>query len=1123
MSKLIVFIAFLCLFAGMATYGQQSAPKKKFSVEYVNVPLYLALRDLYFKTGYISLTDAVCMKYTKLVTYKGDSVTIDEVAKHIFAGQSVDYELAPGNILVIPKPVRGRVTDQAGNPLARVTVSGASRDPVMTNENGEFVIRGAACDSFLEFSYVSYETLLYELHGDTIVHVQMKIRSEILDSVPMINTGYEVLPKERVTGSYSPVSKVQLERQTATSILTKLEGRAAGLLFNKNRIPGSGLPFISIRGQSTINANTEPLYVVDNLPYYGDITNINPNDIESITVLKDAAATSIWGARAGNGVVVITTKKGQELKKARLELNSSITFTAKPNLWYMPVPSSKEFIEINSIRFAGGEFKDAIDSYYELVSPDVEIMQQHPSDEEAQLNKLRSRDVRYDLSGLLYRTGNIQRHNLSVTGGSANMQYYLGGGFENENMSQVSSYRQRVTLTGNLNFNKKFYEIGIQGFFTDNRSKIHPVPDGLYPYSALVDNAGTPATVTRDLKDRYKDSVSSLLQDWAYRPLQEYRENALFSKGRHTRITITGKIHIDRSLTASIIYERQQGSDELNDLKGPASYYVRNLQNKFAVNNGGSITYPIPLGGILDKEKDEYIADKARFQLNYEWNKRQNFRVSALGGVEYGKFTTDTSGMRYLGYFGDISRAIPSSNFNGNYPLFYNTALTDRVPNFNHMGSGFDFYPSAFANTAFTAWGRYTVTLSGRIDQSNLFGAEANKQSIPLGSIGFKWNAGDESFYPLKFLPYCTIRTSYGYSGNVDKRTTAYTSAMVAPANRYGAIPMGITSPDNPYLRWERSGLLNMAIELADRKKHIQLSFEYYLRKSAYLLGSGEQDPTLGSLYFWGNNADMKGRGFDLRVETNHRFGSKWRLNNLFLLSKTTNKVTRYDDPYHEAWYYTDPRYISPKVGAPVYSIYAYKWGGLDAAGDPQGYLNGVLSKNYGSIATSSPDSLVRVGSKVPTVFGSFFTSLSYGQITCSFTFIGKFNYYFRRSSVNYSDPLNVVFMGLDDYSNRWQRAGDENKTNVPSLKVDPQRDLFYNNAEPLVVKGDQIRLHDVNISYEMPEKIVKKWKLQSLRFYAYGANLGIIWKVAPGKIDPDYLTGYPVPKNLTIGLKCIF
>jgi TonB-dependent starch-binding outer membrane protein SusC len=1128
--KKMIAASVLCQLAGMVAYSQnqQQVSKKNVSVHYKGITLSVALRDLHNRAGLDFIMDAECKNYTVPVNFNKDNAPVEEVLDSIFKDQPVTYKWSPGTIMVVPRDVNVQVFNQEGKPLEGVTVKGAFRGGI-TDKKGEFTLKEGTCDAYILCSYVGYETYKYDQYGDTSIKIIMKIKPVTQDSVLKVNTGYQVIPKERATGSYPLISRKQLERQVATSILPKMEGRAPGLLLNKNRMPGTNLPFVSIRGQSTISANTEPLYVLDNFPFYGNIDNINPNDIESITVLKDAAATSIWGARAGNGVVVMTTKKGSDLKKPVLELGSSLTITSKPDLWYLPSLNSKEYIELDRNFFANGFYDGMLNSSYALVPPDVAIMQQGKlaavteKEMNAQLEQLETKDVRNQLNRLLYQEGLINRHTLSITGGSENLKYYVGGGFENEKMTQADAYRQRTTFTGNLNYSNKCYEFGIQGFFTDTRSRVHPMPDGLFPYSELVNEAGVPLEVPRDLSDHYKDSVKDLIQDWQYRPLQEYHESTVFRKGRHARLTLTGKINLTRNLNVQLIYERQQGSDEISDLKGAASYYARNLQNRFAVNNSGVAEYFIPLGGVLDQETNEYTANKARLQLNYEWNKRRDFRISALGGVEYGKFATDSFTMRFFGFFGDLNRATPATKFDGSYPLYYENGLKDVVPNFNHAGSGFDFYPSAFVNAAITFWRRYMLSVSGRIDQSNLFGVKTNNRSIPLGSAGFKWNAGDESFYPFPFLPYCTIRTSFGYSGNVDKRTTAYTSAVTGAANRYNAIPMEIISPDNPLLRWERSGLFNAGIELADRKRQLEFSFEYYSRQSKYLLAPGAQDPTLGSSYYWGNNAAMKGSGFDISIATNHVFGKKWRLNNLLLLSKTTNKVTRYDNPYKEAWFYTNPGFLSPNTGASVYSLYAYKWGGLDTVGDPQGYLKEKLSKNYDSIITAEPNSLMRAGSSVPTVFGSFYTSLGYGQFTLSATLIYKAKYYIRRSSVNYSNINNVVFAGLDDYASRWQHPGDENNTYVPSMRIDPLRDLFYSNAQALIVKGDQIRLHDVSLVYSMPYTAVKKWKLQALNFYCTGNNLGFLWKAAPGKIDPDYLTGSPEPRSITIGLKCTF
>jgi hypothetical protein len=206
-----------------------------------------------------------------------------------------------------------------------------------------------------------------------------------------------------------------------------------------------------------------------------------------------------------------------------------------------------------------------------------------------------------------------------------------------------------------------------------------------------------------------------------------------------------------------------------------------------------------------------------------------------------------------------------------------------------------------------------------------------------------------------------------------------------------------------------------------------------------------------------------------------------------------------------------------------VYSLYAYKWGGLDTAGDPRGYLNGLLSKNYDSIQSSSPNSLMRAGSSVPVYFGSLYSSLGYGRFTLGVTLIFKAKYYIRRSSINYNTPLLTPAAGLNDYINRWQHPGDETNTYVPSLNTDFTRNLFYSHTQVLVEKGDQLRLHDLSLSYSMPATMLKKCRLQAMSVYLIGNNLGFLWKAAPGKMDPDYLTTNPEPRSITVGVKCVF
>jgi TonB-linked SusC/RagA family outer membrane protein len=1094
--------------------------------DFENASLLTVLNKIHEQTNIDYFIDVAWLKYTVPVNYKSTSpVALDQVLTHIFHVQPLDYILTARKIIIGPKQVKGRVTDPNGLPLMGVNVCG-SIITRQTDINGEFTIEAAACDSIIIFSYAGMETEVVEVRGRTLLSVTLK--SKTLDTV-IISNGYELKPADRITGSFSHINHKQLDQQVTSSVLDKMEGHTSGLLFNSNLIADNNMPPLSIRGQGTIFANSNPLIIVDNFPYTGDIASINPNDIENITVLKDAASSSIWGVRAGNGVIVITTKKGKYSQPAVMELNSSVTFMPIPNVWYMPQPGSAEYIEMDSLRFAAGYYDGDLSSTYKLVSPDVQILadfrsgaitEQKKIDE---LKQLRATDVRNQIKKYFYRPGLITRNTFSIRGGSRSLNYYLSAAYENNQQVQAGNRQKKTMLTGGLNVLSKSFEFGVQTLLTYLNGNEQLLPGGLYPFSELVDSSGNPAVVPRDLKASYKQTASGKLQDWDYRPLEDLRQHNISQTGVYSTLNLSAKYTLLNNLDIKLIFQHQQGSDQINDEYSAQSYYARNLENNFAEDQGGVINYIIPQGGILDLQNNHFTNDRARLQVDYRYSDKKNFQLTALAGVEYSKFQSDTTYNRYYGYYDD-QRPLYPFNYQMKYPQSFDTSKKERIPGPGYVSNGFDFFPSGYANAACTLMNRYFLSLSGRIDQSNLFGATANRRTIPLWSAGLKWDVSKEKFYHFTPLPHLSLRATYGYSGNVSKAVTAYTSAVTSPANSYSEIPVTIINPENPYLRWEKSGMLNVAADVASTDRRFAVSFEYYQKKATDLLGPAVQDPTLGSSTFWHNSAALQSRGFDLTVTTTHDIGQV-TVSNTLLVSKATNTVTRYEKPFAQAWYFADPRLLSPRQGAPVYAMYAFPWAGLDTSGNPQGINKGHPSTNYTALLNGSPDSLILKGSAVPTVWGSFTGRIGYGGFALTFTITGKFGYYYRRSSVNYSDPLTVNFMGLDDYSRRWKKHGDENYTSVPSFPIIPDndRDRFYSFSEPLVQRADNIRLQDVWVSYDLKKKWVSRLRFSDASVYVYGRNLPVLWKLASSKIDPDYVTGSPTPLNLTVGIKCIF
>jgi hypothetical protein len=382
-----------------------------------------------------------------------------------------------------------------------------------------------------------------------------------------------------------------------------------------------------------------------------------------------------------------------------------------------------------------------------------------------------------------------------------------------------------------------------------------------------------------------------------------------------------------------------------------------------------------------------------------------------------------------------------------------------------------------------------------------------------------------DSLFTIKWLSYLNLRFTWGINGNINKSMLAYTTAERAPENRYNVPVVGIINPANDYLRWEKSSMFNVALDWSDIGHHFTFSFEYFWRGANFLLAPSFRESTYGSRVLWDNVSELRGQGFDFSINTDHFIG-EIRLKNSLFFSKAISKVTHYEQTLTQARQFPDQRYVRPRAGFPVYSLYAFKWGGLDPAnGDPRGFLNGELSKNYTAIVNGSPDNLVYIGSTLPVFSGGLNSVVSYKQVELSATVTGRFKYYFRRGAISYTDPFNVTPIGENDYAKRWKQTGDEKITNVPSLKVWPEtdRDFFYANSEATVEKADQIRLQEVKLSCNIKKWLPENFRIRSCTVYAYASNVGIIWKATPTDIDPDYLYRLRVPGNFTIGARFEF
>lgn len=1055
-------------------------------------------------------------------------------------------ELTKVNLPPPPIDVHGKVVNEKGEPVAgaSVKVKGSNKG-ISTDANGEFVLTGIDENTTLVISGVNIETFEVKVNGKTDLGVlKGKVKIGEGEEIEIVSTGYQQLPKERATGSFTTVNNKLLNRSVSTDILSRLENVSSGLLFDRRF---NGQPTLNIRGQSTILSDAAPLIVVDNFPYEGDINNINPNDIENVTILKDAAAASIWGARAGNGVIVITTKQGRLDRPLKVELNSNLTIGEKPDLYYnRNFISSADFINVEKSLFSQGYYSWQIGDPGQTLSPVVQILLAKQNgtisaaEAENQINALSQIDVRKDISKYFYQKSANQQYSLSLSGGQSKVSYFLSGGFDQNKDNLIRNGLNRITLNSLTTYYPvKSLEISTNIVYSQSTRKENNTGasqinsgggKGLYPYAKIADANGVPLSIIRDYSSDYVDQAPmNGFLDWRYRPLQDMRNADYTFKWEDTRINTSAKYYINSYLNVEGRYQYEHQTITAVNLQTLQTYNVRNMINQYAYKDAsGIMQFPVPLGSILDNSVTSLESHSGRGQINFRksWNNKNE--ISAIAGIEVREAVTTGDRYRLYGY--DDNLAISSSVDNVSQFSVNPYGYSSQIPSNVSIVRQVDRNISYFANAAYTLNKRYIISVSARKDESNLFGVNANQKGVPLWSAGLAWIASAEKSYPFSsWLPYLKVRATYGYNGNVNKSLTAYTTATYSIDLTTGLPTAQILTPPNPDLRWEKTNILNVGIDFSTKNNLVSGSLEYYYKKGIDLIGNSPLDPTAGfniagRTNFTGNNAAMKGHGFDFQFMVNKNIGKiNWVSNILF--SYTTDKVTRYE--YKSALSSYLSSYPSPMVGKPRFGIYSYKWAGLDPGnGDPQVYLKGQVSKDYSSISsTATIDDLEYNGPALPPYFGAWRNTFSFRNFSVGCNISYKFGYYFTRPSINYI-ALFDNWIGNADFEKRWQKPGDEKVTQVPSMPASPNssREYVYGSSSVLVEKGDHIRFQDIHVSYQFDQAKSHWLPFSSLRLYGYINNLGIIWRANQSHIDPDYVfQPYPPSRSYSLGIKIQF
>lgn len=1031
----------------------------------------------------------------------------------------------------------GQVFDGKGRPIPFVTVHliPINKD-VMTDSLGKFLLNfeNLTHVSFSKQGYVKLRLSIDELLASPSLTLE---ESTIAIEEVSINTGYYKIKPEQATGSVVQIDNQLLNRNPSSNILERLEGVSSGLQFDRRQSYGDTKlsPSLRIRGLGSINSDSEPLIILDNFPYQGDLQAINPNDIESVTILKDASAAAIWGAKAGNGVIVLTSKSGKR-DRTSIDYSGNMTMAESPNLFYSPnfIPA-KDMMELEDKLYQKGNyyFFDffPIPDYVSLLNKrdKGEISR---SDFEREKQRMQQADIRRDAAKSLYQ-GEVQmRHHLAVAAKHEKHSYRSSIGWESTKESIIGNTSRRATL----NFLDQFQvnprlqvTTDLQlGFLksSNNGYSLDLLNAGmlnLSPYASLFNADGSYASMNFEHSHDYRDAAEANgLLDWTYNPVKD-RGNRQLTNHKNTLQIQTGmEYNPIKALSFSFKYRYGNQLGKNRNEYDRESYFVRNMVNAYTQPDGERI---IPLGDIVEGNNSTFNSHNLRFQLNFNKSFANDHQINILAGSEFSHQNLQyNGGFRYYGYSPENQTYMASIDYATEYLL--RPAGAAKVPSSNFRNESLtDRFISYYANSIYEFKDQHVLSASVRWDASNIFGVSTNQKGVPLWSIGFSENLKVLLKDAVPQLDLFKIRGSYGVSGNVNNSVSSLATMRFEQLDFVSGRPYAkLTSAGNPSLRWEKLKTLNLGLDIGMFSGRFNATFDYYQKEGLDLIGPNYLDPTTGIISVEGtypvsnliNYANLRTKGIDLSlavkpVQTNH---FDWNVN--LLWSWTGNKVTNYlaNENGGASSYVSN---LQPRQGYSRDALFSWEYGGLGTNGQ---LLTPDGDQQYGDYFNAAVfEDLKYIGLAFPPYQGSLRNTLRFKSLEISAVVEWKNGFYYKRNSIDYSRLFSTAAMHID-YLKRWKTLGDELKTNVPALpeQANPIQDALYNGSSIMFEKGDFVRLTDLTVHYAVP--LNSTW-IRNFRLFFQTRNVGILWRSSQENIDPESVSArYPQPRNYTLGLQ---
>ena len=1133
-----------------------SVSAKGITIHFNNTPIEKVFAEIKAKTGYEFVYKKELINPDEKVSLNLNDVSIEQLLNRLFP-EDIKYEIidktivlseAPDNAPFYKRIVSGVVTDEAGDPLVGVTVwLDGTKTGVSTDLDGQFAITMEKGHDKLRFSYVGMKTKTLKVgSGKQVINVIMEEEPQMMSEV--VVTGYQNLKRENATGSYQTISAADMARRYTGDITSNLEGQVPGLVTYDNG-NGNGKE-ISIRGTGTFQANSQPLVVVDGLPIEGGIETVNPYEIENITILKDAAAAAIYGARASNGVIVITTKRARE-ERLTVEFNADVTVTEKYNYDYMGWATAAEMIELERYNF--NYVKNDRTGYNSLlnyhnsgrdyaISPATLLMLRNYLGEidDATLNNslavLSANNYRREWQDLMEKTGVRQQYNLAVRYNGKVMSNSLVLNYENDNggSAGVSNNTFMVNYRGAIRLGK-FLDVsmGLNIISERNKGMLFNGEWGgissFSPYLSMYDSAGKPMGMMANypLDDAVYSNPVYGLKGPSYNQVTEFGLSNQNVRRTNIRPWINAKVNILEGWSANAMFQYEDIYYKSDSLWGKDSYSMRSMYNSYTSfdKNTGTTHHYIPDGGMLNTLTSEGSFYTFRVQTDYNNTIAEKHDISAAVGFEYREQRDKTYGNVLMGY---DDQTQTNSNYMMNWGL-----LKDMEGSAGVLGANFPMYGApdsgnfktthilhrfysvyGIANYVFDT--RYAVALSCRLDKTDLFGADPKFRGRPLWSAGVSWNMQNENFLrDYTWLSVLKLRASYGLTGNIAQNISSMLTASIDMNYIYGNKYATLNTPPNDQLRWEKTATWNFGADFSFFDSKLFGSIDFYHKKSSDLLSTTDLDPTTGWSQLTINNGKMINTGVEIQLNSNLINGptpNHFGLDLSFNIAYNHNKVTKVE--HTPATGMEALSSSSLHVGYPANSLFSYDFAGMVTEGGIQYYSwrdhNGNIQTANIDTDFFTPQDIVYSGSLDPKVMGSFMPTFSWQRFDLSVMLAWYTGHVMRANTEDYTSEGSMYgYQGLSEleaipasYLNYWRTGnsslypgnGYAGGSNVVGYGM-------YMNSN--VVSADFMKIRNIVLSYNFSENICKKLHIEELRLRFQINNL-CTWTRNNLGIDPE-------------------